>query len=55
MALLGTSKDKQQTRAPHDARDLAEVKLLDGEGREVQLGDYWRERPAVLVFLRHYG
>jgi hypothetical protein len=34
---------------------LAEIVLPDAEGREVRLGSLWAERPAVLVFLRHYG
>ncbi len=25
------------------------------DGREVRLSDYWRERPTVFVFLRHFG
>ncbi len=29
--------------------------LEDHEGRPVRLGDLWRERPAVLAFIRHYG
>jgi hypothetical protein len=34
---------------------LGDVVVKDVEGREVRLGDVWRDRPAVLVFLRHYG
>jgi hypothetical protein len=34
---------------------LAEIVLPDADGREVRLGSLWAERPAVLVFLRHYG
>jgi prostamide/prostaglandin F2alpha synthase len=37
------------------AMELAEVTVKDVEGQDVRLGDLWRERPAVLVFLRHYG
>jgi hypothetical protein len=29
--------------------------VLDGSGREIRLSRYWRERPAVLAFLRHFG
>jgi peroxiredoxin len=29
--------------------------LVDLEGREVMLASVWRERPAVLVFLRYFG
>jgi hypothetical protein len=34
---------------------LAEIVLEDWRGRPVRLGDLWRDGPAVLVFLRHYG
>lgn len=35
--------------------DLADVVVLDLDGEEVRVGSLWEERPAVLVFLRHYG
>ena len=28
---------------------------LDLDGNEVRLGSLWEDRPAVLVWLRHYG
>ncbi len=34
---------------------LAGIALPDTDGSEVRLGGLWRERPAILVFLRHYG
>jgi hypothetical protein len=34
---------------------LAPIVLPDPDGREVRLGSLWQERPAVVVFLRHYG
>lgn len=34
---------------------LAPIVLPDPDGREVRLGSLWEERPAVVVFLRHYG
>lgn len=37
------------------AEVIQEVKLPDSRGQEVRLGDLWRDRPAVLVWLRHYG
>ena len=37
------------------AMDLADVIVKDTEGRDVRLGDAWRDRPAVVVFVRHYG
>ena len=37
------------------AAQLAEIVLPDQDGRDVRLGDLWRERPVALVWLRHYG
>jgi peroxiredoxin len=39
----------------HDARALAEITVLDLEGNVRRLGELWRERPVVLVFVRHFG
>jgi hypothetical protein len=46
---------RQSTRPPARADDLADVVLQDHSGEEIRLGDLWRDQPAVLVFLRHYG
>ena len=29
--------------------------LLDSRGEQVTLSSLWRERPLVVVFLRHFG
>lgn len=34
---------------------LADAKVLDEQGNEVRLGDFWAEKPVVLAFLRHFG
>jgi hypothetical protein len=34
---------------------LADIVLPDHEGHDVRLGDLWQDRPAALVWLRHYG
>jgi len=34
---------------------LAGISLPDPDGRQVQLGSLWADRPAIVVFLRHYG
>ena len=34
---------------------LASITLPDVDGTPVQLGSLWADRPAVVVFLRHYG
>lgn len=35
--------------------ELGALTLPDQDGREVHLADLWKDRPAVLVWLRHYG
>jgi len=52
---LGAAVKRQSTRPPERADELADVVLQDHTGAEVRLGDLWRDQPAVLVFLRHYG
>jgi hypothetical protein len=34
---------------------LADCRVTDLSGETVRLGDEWRDRPAVVVWLRHYG
>jgi len=55
MSLLGTARRRQSTHAPADARELGAVLVRDLDDGEVRLRDLWRDRPGVLVFLRHYG
>jgi hypothetical protein len=52
---LRAAPDHQTTRAPARADDLAELVLKDADGRDVRLGDTWRDGPVALVWLRHYG
>ncbi|SEH10477.1 Peroxiredoxin [Thermoleophilum album] len=53
--LLGVAREPQRTNPPARGDELGELVLPDHEGREVRLGELWAERPAVLVWLRHYG
>ncbi len=53
--MLGAASSRQQPRPPARADALGEIVLPDQDGHDVQLGDLWRERPAALVWLRHYG
>jgi hypothetical protein len=53
--LLGAAVKRQKTRPPEDAGALADLVVKDLDGKEVRLGSFWEEGPAVLVFLRHYG
>ncbi|HEY7956370.1 MAG TPA: hypothetical protein VII38_13800 [Polyangia bacterium] len=34
---------------------LADAQLLDVEGQPHRLGDLWKSRPALLMFVRHFG
>jgi hypothetical protein len=34
---------------------LADIELLDHDGEPVRLGELWADRPAALIWLRHYG
>ena len=38
-----------------DLRQLADLELPDSTGVPRRLGDFWAERPVILVFLRHFG
>ncbi|OLB70940.1 hypothetical protein AUI06_05230 [archaeon 13_2_20CM_2_52_21] len=43
-------------RVPIQTGDKApEVRVLDYSGRIINLRDSWKDRPALLVFWRHYG
>ena len=53
--MFGISKEKQRTRPPERADELAQIVLLDHDGHEVRLGELWQDRPVALVWLRHYG
>jgi hypothetical protein len=37
------------------ADDLAKLTILDEAGAKIEVGALWRDKPAVLVFLRHFG
>jgi hypothetical protein len=38
-----------------EAAVLQDIVLKDSTGADVRLGDLWRDRPVVVVWLRHYG
>lgn len=37
------------------ADDLAAMTVLDEQKQAIPLGTLWRDRAAVLVFVRHFG
>jgi hypothetical protein len=53
--MLGTASHRQETHPPQRADALADLVLPDQDGNEVRLGDLWADRPAALIWLRHYG
>jgi peroxiredoxin len=53
--VLDTTRIRQETHPPTDGSVLEDVVLNDVDGHPVRLGDLWSERPAVLVFVRHFG
>jgi hypothetical protein len=38
-----------------DVTQLESVVLKGADGETHRLGDYWADRPVILVFLRHFG
>ena len=44
------------TEIPIQVGDKApDLELADSDGRMVQLSSFWREKPALILFWRHYG
>ena len=37
------------------ADDLAKLTVQDERGSTIELGSLWRDKTAVLVFIRHFG
>ena len=37
------------------ADDLATMTVLDAQQQPITLGTLWKDKPAVLVFVRHFG
>jgi hypothetical protein len=38
-----------------DLKRLEQVELAGADGGRYRLGEFWAERPVILVFLRHFG
>lgn len=38
-----------------DVGALADTVVIDPDENEVRLGDLWREKTQVILFLRHFG
>jgi hypothetical protein len=55
LPMLGAASERQHSDPPARADALSDIVLPDQQGNEVRLGDLWAERPAALIWLRHYG
>ena len=44
--------DKDPLQVGDNAKNYT---LLDSLGNSVNLSDFWKDRPALIIFLRHYG
>ncbi len=41
---------------PHiSTEELGKVHIINEQGDQIKLSSLWRERTAVLVFVRHFG
>ena len=48
-------KGPENESMPSLSSKLAPITLPDADGQQVKLGSLWASRPAVVVFLRHWG
>jgi hypothetical protein len=39
-----------ETMAP-----VAALELVDADGHTRRLGDFWQDKPVIVVWLRHFG
>jgi hypothetical protein len=51
----GAARPAVGYRRGMDVRRLADVELADATGAMRRLGDFWADRPVIVVFLRHFG
>lgn len=36
-------------------RTMKDIEIVDEQGERIAFGELWREGPAALVFVRHFG
>jgi hypothetical protein len=46
---------KEVNVMPTTAAALAPIAIVDDRDAPVVIGSAWQERPALLVFIRHFG
>ncbi len=52
---VSTAGPRKIVAVKASAARLDDTMLPDSDGNEVRLGDLWRDRPVVFIWLRHYG
>jgi hypothetical protein len=52
---LGAGEARREGAGMKRVEELGAMVLRDADNSEVRLEDLWRDRPAVLVWIRHYG
>ena len=53
--LAGPKRTRWQTVPPQVGDAAPDLALPDSNGHVRQLSDFWRERPALVLLLRHFG
>jgi hypothetical protein len=52
--MIGASRKRGGSQVRVSTK-LSDIELSDWRGEPVRLGSLWRDRPVVLVFIRHFG
>jgi len=55
MRIIGTASERQRTCPPPRADEIGDIELPDQDDAQHRVRDYWKQGPAVLIWLRHYG
>lgn len=53
--LAGPTRTRWDTLPPQAGDPAPDLALPDPDGRVRQLSEFWRERPALVLLLRHFG
>src|SRR5947208_14568988 len=53
--LSGPSRTRYSALPPQVGDPAPELELPDTSGRKRRLSDFWQAKPALILFLRHFG
>jgi len=53
--LSGPSRTRHSTLPPQVGDAAPDLELPDTSGKRRRLGEFWRAKPALVLFLRHFG